>query len=63
MPVEARSGAWEQHRAAAPHYREKTPVVKAQLELELPELLGTKKRVIFKYINGKRQCKNIISPF
>lgn len=46
----------------APHYREKIHVVGAQLEL--PELWGTKdKRVVFKDINGKRQCKNITSPF
>lgn len=24
---------------------------------------GQKNRIFFKYINGKRQCKNIISPF
>lgn len=61
MPVEARSGAWEQYRGAAPHCREKIHLVKAQLELS--ELWGTKNRIFFKHINGKRQCKNIISPF
>lgn len=46
------------------HWREEVCAAEAQFELELPGLVGrgSKKR-FFKFINGKRQCKNNIGPF
>lgn len=53
--------AWQEHRDAAPHCRQKICVDKAQLVLELPELWVIIR--ILKHINGKRQCGNNISVF
>ncbi|KAJ7425292.1 hypothetical protein WISP_24186 [Willisornis vidua] len=60
-PVEARSSEWEEYGNTACCSREKICMAKAQLELKLARNMRDKKRSFFKYINGNRQYRNIIS--
>lgn len=49
---------WEEYRDAALHHGEKIFAAKARLDWKLLEMQGKIKKSVFKYIDGKRKCRN-----
>ncbi|NWI48887.1 ITA8 protein, partial [Calyptomena viridis] len=54
-------GTWKEYRDAAYLCREKICVTKAQLRLKLARNVEENNKSFFKYITGKRQCRNNIT--
>lgn len=51
---------WKEYRDAACHCQKKIHGAKIQLENKLDRNAGDSKNIFFKYIDGKRRCKNNI---